>query len=86
MLLTSAFPRMAFSPVPHRHAAAATFRRTGRGHRTAGADAFGLLSVAVGVVCPQPGSLRSADELVALATAAKREAKRQAGNTIFVRS
>jgi len=55
-------------------------------NRSGRREYFGLLSVAVGVVCLQPAGSRSPDELVALATAAKREAKRQAGNTIFVRS
>ncbi|WP_162932168.1 GGDEF domain-containing protein [Solimonas sp. K1W22B-7] len=51
------------------------------GHR----QFFALLSIAVGVVRRDRHGGLSPDELVALATAAKREAKRQAGNTIFVR-
>jgi EAL domain-containing protein (putative c-di-GMP-specific phosphodiesterase class I)/GGDEF domain-containing protein len=46
---------------------------------------FALLSIAVGVVLRNPEAIVSPDELVALATAAKREAKRQAGSTILVR-
>lgn len=47
---------------------------------------FSLLSISVGVVRRDRDGRLGPDELVALATAAKREAKRQAGNTIFVRS
>ena len=47
---------------------------------------FALLSIAVGVVRRDPAEGLNPDELVALATAAKREAKRQSGNAVYVRS
>ena len=48
------------------------------------AVSVGLLSLSVGVVCPDPASCRSHHAVAALATDAKREAKRQLGSALFV--
>lgn len=45
---------------------------------------FSILSVAIGVVAPDPIACRSHHDVAALATDAKHEAKKKGGNTLFI--